>query len=64
VSAAYVHGRYQVPAKRGMRIAIEGKPAKIVGFRGAHLRLRIDGEKHIVSAHPTLEITYPEGTKK
>lgn len=64
MSAAYVRGRYQVPAKRGMRITAQGKPATIVGFRGPHLRLRLDGEKHIVSAHPTWEITYPEGTKK
>jgi hypothetical protein len=64
MSAAYVRNYYKVPAKRGMRITIEGKPATIVGFRGPHLRLRIDGEKHIVSAHPTWEITYPEGTKK
>lgn len=66
MSAAYVRNYYQVPAKRGMRIKIEGKPALIVGFSGAHLRIRIDGEKHIVNAHPTWEITYPdnEGTKK
>jgi hypothetical protein len=66
MSAQYVRTYYGVPAKRGMRIAIQGKPATIVGFSGAHLRLRVDGEKHIVNAHPTWEITYPEteGTKK
>lgn len=63
MSAAYVRSYYGVPAKRGMRVDIQGKPATIVGFSGASLRVRLDGEKHIVNAHPTWEITYPEGTK-
>lgn len=59
--AEYVRSYYNVPAKRGMRITIEGKPATIVGFRNAHLRIRIDGEQHVVNAHPTWEIDYLDG---
>jgi hypothetical protein len=60
MTAEYVRGYYRVPAKRGMRIVADGKPGTIVGFDGAHLRVRLDGEKHIGNWHPTWRIEYPE----
>lgn len=62
MSAAYVREYYKVPAKRGMRIKFEGKPGVIVGFRDQYLRVRLDGEKHPVTCHPTWEIEYPKGS--
>lgn len=59
MSAKYVRDYYKVPAKRGMRVVADGKPGKIVGFDGAHLRIRLDGEKHIGNWHPTWRIEYP-----
>jgi hypothetical protein len=58
----YVRDYYGVPAKRGMRVEIDGKGGVITGFDGAHLRVRLDGEKHSVNAHPTWRVTY-EGAK-
>lgn len=58
MSAEYVRNYYGVPAKRGMRITVDGRPATIVGFDGARLRIRRDGEKHIVNAHPTWRVDY------
>lgn len=63
MSAEYVRAYYGVPAKRGMRIVADGKPGKIVGFDGAHLRVRLDGETHIGNWHPTWRIEYPEATR-
>lgn len=62
MSAEYVRNYYKVPAKRGMRVVADGKPGKIVGFDGAHLRIRLDGEKHIGNWHPTWRIEYPDAT--
>lgn len=58
MSADYVRRYYKVPAKRGMRVEIDGKGGVITGFDGAHLRVRLDGEKHSVNAHPTWRVTY------
>lgn len=64
-SAAWIRATYRVPARRGMRITWreDGRPAKqatIVGFLNGRLRIRFDGDTHIVSAHPTYAITYPD----
>lgn len=58
MSAEYVRQHYGVPAKRGMRITIDGRPATIVGFAGARLRIRRDGEKRTAIAHPTWRVDY------
>lgn len=60
MSAEYVRSHYGVPAKRGMRITIDGRPATIVGFAGARLRIRRDGEKRTAIAHPTWRVEYPK----
>ena len=61
MSAEYVRSYYGVPAKREMRVVANGKPGVIVGFDGAHLRIRLDGEEHVGNWHPTWRIEYPEG---
>jgi hypothetical protein len=60
MSAEYVRTYYKVPAKRGMQITVDSKPATIVGFAGARLRIRIDGIPGIQSAHPTWRVVYPK----
>jgi len=60
MSAEYVRSYYGVPAKRGMRITIDGRPATIVGFKDQYLRIRRDGEKRTVIAHPTWRVEYPK----
>jgi hypothetical protein len=63
--AEYIRKTYGVPARRGMRVVYRGgKEAlegTIVGFRGAHLRIRLAGENAIHSYHPTWKIDYLEG---
>lgn len=57
-SLNYVRSRYGVPAKRGMRVTCDGLEGIIVGGQGNYLRVRIDGEKHLSTWHPTWRVTY------
>ena len=62
MSMLYIRKRYGVPAKRGARIEYrgEGSPelGTITGSEGAYLRIRMDGEKHTGTYHPTWEMRY------
>lgn len=58
MSAAYVRSYYGVPAKRGMRVTVDGRPGVIVSFPGASLGVRLDGQRHTIPAHPTWRVTY------
>lgn len=66
---AYIRQTYGVPAKRGMRVEyMSGRDYElmqgvIVGSRGAHLRIRLDGARHSGLFHPTYNLVYftPEG---
>jgi hypothetical protein len=59
MSAAYVRAYYRVPAARGMRVTVDGRPGVITGFRDAGLRVRFDGETRSTPAHPTWRVQYP-----
>ena len=60
MSANYIRSTYGVPAKRGMRITVDGRAATIVGFERAraYLRIRYDGERRSAPAHPTWNVDY------
>lgn len=54
----YIRDYYGVPAKRGGRVEVDGKPGRICGARGASLSVRFDGDKRSDKAHPTWRVTY------
>jgi len=58
----YIRQTYGVPAKRGMKITYTypnpSKQGVITGSSGAHLRIKLDGEKRAGRYHPTWEIQY------
>lgn len=58
MSMEYIRKRYQVAAKRGMRVVADGKPGVITGSVGSYLRIRLDGEKTSGRWHPTWRIEY------
>ena len=62
MSMDYIRNSYGVPAKRGGRIEYKHpnppRMGTIVGTRGARLRIRLDGDKHAGSYHPTWELRY------
>lgn len=51
---------YNVPAKRGMRVVVDGKPGVIVGSRSdsMHLNVRFDGIDYPLPVHPTWRVEY------
>lgn len=62
MSMQSVRQYYNVPAKRGMRIKMDGRPATITGTtRGPmYLRVRFDDSPKITEPiHPTWEVEYP-----
>jgi hypothetical protein len=58
MSLEYIREVYNVPARRGMKVIAHGQNGIIVGAKGPHLRIRIEGEKNILSFHPTSEMEY------
>lgn len=60
MSVEYIRRVYEVPAKRGMRVTVNGKPGVIASFRGAYIMVRFDGAKHSVPCHPQWEVQYHE----
>lgn len=57
-SADYVREHYQVPAKKGMRVTMDGRPGVITGFVSAYVRVRFDGDKRSTACHPTWRMDY------
>lgn len=60
MSAVYVRRYYGVPAKRGMRVTVDGHPGTIASFRSAYIMVRFDGHKNSKPCHPTWRVTYHE----
>lgn len=54
----YINETYGVPAVIGGRIRFGEKLGTIVGARGPHLQIKIDGETKTGNYHPTWKIEY------
>ncbi|UYT54105.1 hypothetical protein OHI65_06920 [Brucella sp. MAB-22] len=63
---SWIRKTYRVPAKRGGRVKYTGgkqpQYGTIVDANGQYLVIRLDGEAHELSYHPTWEITYLEAS--
>ncbi len=55
---AYIRNYYSVPAKRGGRVRLDGHSGTIVGADAQWLRVRLDGDKQPVTAHPIWHMEY------
>lgn len=65
MSMASIRRYYGVPAKRGMRVVMDGRPGVIVAASRASMHLRVrfdDAPNRISSVHPTWETTYDYGS--
>lgn len=66
MSLEYIRNAYGVPAKRGQRVHYTGNqnaPSRygtITGASGAHLKIRMDGDRLSQPYHPTWELEYLE----
>jgi hypothetical protein len=54
----YVRRTYRVPAKRGLRVTVDGKPGVITRGQGHYIRVRFDGMNHARPCHPTWRVDY------
>ena len=67
MSLDYIRKAYMVPAKKGGRVeylASDGElmEGTITGASNAHLRVRLDGNRHSMPFHPTWRLKYlPDG---
>lgn len=55
---------YRVPAKRGMRVIVDGEPGVITGTTSGSMYIRVrfdDNPKFTVPCHPTWEVQYLNG---
>lgn len=61
-SIDYIRTTYNVPAKVGGRVEYTGNRKSelgtITGAQGAHLLIKLDGDKHSQPHHPTWELRY------
>jgi hypothetical protein len=53
MSLQYIREYYGVPAKRGEPVRYNGKPGRVTGSSGPHVRVRLAGQKHSRPYHPT-----------
>ena len=64
MSLQYIRDTYGVPAKRGGRIEYTGNGTAIqgviTGSKGAHILVRLDGDRRSLAFHPTWKIRYLE----
>lgn len=58
MSMSYIRRRRNVPARRGMRVTVNGKPGRITSSRGGYIRVLFDGARFPVPCHPTWRVTY------
>jgi len=58
----YIRDYYKVPAVKGRRVIVYGKPGVIVGSSGPHLLVNFDEDKSTLfkPCHPTAEVQYGE----
>jgi hypothetical protein len=60
-SLVYVRRAYGVPAHRGTRVTVTGRPGRITCASGAYIRVRFDGEPRSRLCHPTWGVEYEPG---
>ena len=53
-----------VPAKRGMRVVVDGKAGKITSAKHGYIMVRFDGQKHSMPCHPTWRVEYLDGKEE
>lgn len=58
MTMAYIRKFYDVPAKRGMRVTVNGWPGTITGSDGAYIKVRYDGGSVSHPCHPTWRVEY------
>jgi hypothetical protein len=62
VSLADIRATRGVPAKRGMRVTVDGKPGRITSASGGYIMVRFDDKRFSLPCHPTWRVKYATPT--
>lgn len=56
----HIRDYYQVPAVRGTRVTVDGRPGVVTGATSgsSYIRVRFDGERRSRPCHPTWRVEY------
>ena len=54
----YVRRTYRVPAARGVRVTVDGRPGVITSGKGGYVMVRFDGTRRPLPCHPTWRVEY------
>ena len=54
----YVRSYYGVPARRGMRVTVDGREGVITSGAQHYIRVLLDGDNRPSYCHPTWRVTY------
>ena len=54
----YIRRTYKVPAARGVRVTVDGRPGVITSGKGGYVMVRFDGQKRPLPCHPTWRVEY------
>ena len=57
-AAEYIRRAYGVPAWRGGRVWVDGRPGTITSFGADRINVRFDGNKFSTPCHPTWRVEY------
>lgn len=65
MSFDYINRSYGLNAQRGMRVRYTGGKEPQIGTvtsaEGAHLMIRLDGQRHAMPYHPTWKLEFLDG---
>lgn len=59
----YIRQYYQMPwLKCGLPVNFDGKPGRVIGAKGAHVRVKLDEKpengRQVITCHPTWHMAY------
>ena len=56
----WIRKSYSVPAKRGMKVTVDGEAGVIASAKHGYIMVRFDGKKHAEPCHPTWRVEYEQ----
>lgn len=61
MSMSQIRKKHTVPARRGMRVSVDGRRGVITSARRGYIFVRFDGLTFSLGCHPTWRVVYFDG---
>lgn len=58
MSMSWIRTVYNVPAKRGMKVNVDGTAGVIISAKRGYIMVRFDGHRMALPCHPTWRVEY------